>query len=428
MSDLSQTDLGANENRAARQRLVAIGAIGLVVAGAMAYIFMGSQSPEDRARQAAQKTRLTAIDPRDAEAEWVTGGEARLKSIEEALEGISARLNAPVTGITVETAREIEDLRAQNLRLQSNLDTLSRRLMTRPPTPAPAGTAQRPEGGGGVVSQTPTLPSPASRRSAEILRFSPQDGSGGGEAQFEPISFQTPGSGAPILAPSETPQGLTRSDPRDYVPTNAYAPATFLVTVDMPAGSEDASDPLPVMLRITGPARSALQDGAPLETDLEGCLVNGAATPDLSSERVHVRLQRMTCQRADGEVVETMVEGYVAQFGKAGVRGRVIRREGAFIKQALLASLIGGFGEGLSANAELAFTPYGGSGDRELSTGDIVRGGVGQGFASAADRVADFLIEEAEEYDSVIELPAGIAVELVFVSGAVVRDVTEAPQ
>ena len=223
--------------------------------------------------------------------------------------------------------------------------------------------------------------------------------------------------------PQETDLGLTRGDIADWVPTNAYAPATFLVTVDMPAGSEDESDPLPVLLRVTGPAKSVLENGAPLETDLTGCQVNGAATPDLSSERVLIRLQKMTCLRSSGEVVETAVEGYVAQFGKVGVRGRVIRREGAFIKQALLASFVGGFGDALGANIQRSYTPFTGTDDQSFSPEEIFRGGVGGGISSASDRIADFLIEQAEDYDSVIELPAGVAVELVFVSGATVRDV-----
>ncbi len=225
------------------------------------------------------------------------------------------------------------------------------------------------------------------------------------------------------MAPVETPQGLKKGGVADYIPTNAYAPATFLVTVDMPAGSEGASDPLPVMLRITGPARSALQNGKPLKTDLTGCLVNGSATPELSSERVMIKLQKMTCEREDGVAVETVVEGYVAEHGKAGVRGNVVRREGAFIKQALLSSIVGGIGEGLSVNSERVFEPYGGTSNRKLSTEEIVRGGVGKGVSGAADRIAEYLIQEAEEYDSVIELPTGVAVELVFVSGSVVRDV-----
>ena len=418
MSEFTDTDIHANKRLANRQRLLAFGLISILFAGGLAYVLMAPSNPEDKAREAAGKTRLSAADPRDAEAQWVTGGEARLKFVEEQLASLSDRVAQPATGITADTAREIEDLRAEMLRLQRSNDDLTRRLSAaRPPTTA---TSAIPDGE--VAASAPASAPIRRRRSVQIERFEPGDG----EPDLEPIALSiTSERGDSMFArpPAETGLGLVRGDVADWVPTNAYAPATFLVTVDMPAGTDDVSDPLPVLLRITGPAKSVLEDGAPLETNLTGCQVNGAARADLSSERVLIRLQKMTCLRESGEVVETAVEGYVAQFGKVGVRGRVIRREGAFIKQALLASFVGGFGDALGANTQLAYTPYTGTDDRSLSPEAIVRGGIGGGLSSASDRIADFLIEQAEDYDSVIELPAGVAVELVFVSGATVRDV-----
>jgi len=418
MTEFSDTDIHANKRFANRQRLLAFSLIGFLFAGGLGYVLMAPSNPEDRARQAASKTRLAAVDPRDAEAQWVTGGEARLKFVEEELATLSEKLAQPARGITNETAMEIEDLRAEMLRLQRSNDELKRSLARR--TPLQQTTIQIPneEGAASATFEPPIR----RRRSVQIDRFEPNDDT----YSAEPVSFEESRDYSDVRfarPPSETDLGLTRGDIADWVPTNAYAPATFLVTVDMPAGSEDESDPLPVLLRITGPAKSVLEDGAPLETDLTGCQVNGAATPDLSSERVLIRLQKMTCLRASGEVVETAVEGYVAQFGKVGVRGRVIRREGAFIKQALLASFVGGFGDALGANVQRAYTPFSGTEDQSLSPEDIIRGGVGGGISSASDRIADFLIEQAEDYDSVIELPAGVAVELVFVSGSTVRDV-----
>lgn len=418
MAEFSDTDIHANKRFANRQRLLAFGLIGVLFAGALGYVLMAPSNPEDRARQAASKTRLTAVDPRDAEAQWVTGGEARLKFVEEELASLSEKLAQPARGITNETAMEIEDLRAEMLRLQRANDELKRSLGAA--TAIRSSASQTPEGM--LSSSAPEVQPLRRRRSVQIDRFEPNDDT----YTAEPVSFEQGRDYGDVTfarPPAETDLGLTRGDIADWVPTNAYAPATFLVTVDMPAGSEETSDPLPVLLRITGPAKSVLEDGAPLETDLTGCQVNGAATPDLSSERVLIRLQKMTCLRASGEVVETAVEGYVAQFGKVGVRGRVIRREGAFIKQALLASFVGGFGDALGANIQRSYTPFTGTEDQSLSPEEIFRGGVGGGISSASDRIADFLIEQAEDYDSVIELPAGVAVELVFVSGSTVRDV-----
>src|SRR3546814_1102028 len=97
------------------------------------------------------------------------------------------------------------------------------------------------------------------------------------------------------------------------------------------------TDPLPVVLRITGPARSVMRGGKVLTTDLTGCLVNGAARGDLSSEKVYVKLARMTCAQPGGRYAVSEVKGFISFAGKSGVRGRVVRREGSLVGQALLA-------------------------------------------------------------------------------------------
>ena len=51
----------------------------------------------------------------------------------------------------------------------------------------------------------------------------------------------------------------------------------------------------------------------------------------------------------------------------------------------------------------------------------IVTGGLGQGAGDAADTVSKYLIERAEQYQPVIEMPTGIEVEIVFLDGVHVR-------
>ena len=109
-------------------------------------------------------------------------------------------------------------------------------------------------------------------------------------------------------------------------------------------------------------------------------MVNGAARGDLSSEKVYVKLARMTCDQPGGRVAVSEVKGFISFAGKSGVRGRVVSREGNLVTQALLAGIIGGFGRGFSANANTVFsnqqtTPNGTI--AKLSAGDILGGGPG---------------------------------------------------
>src|SRR3546814_8232791 len=102
-----------------------------------------------------------------------------------------------------------------------------------------------------------------------------------------------------------------------------------------------------------------------------------------------------------------------------------LSREGSLVTQAFIAGLAGGFGRGFSANANSVFqgTNITASGKREkLSTGEILEGGVGEGMAQTGDMVSKYLIERAEQYQPVIELPTGIDVEIVFLEGVYVRN------
>src|SRR3546814_7572214 len=102
------------------------------------------------------------------------------------------------------------------------------------------------------------------------------------------------------------------------------------------------------LLRIVGPARSVAQNGKVLTTRIDGCLVNGAARGDLSSEKVYVKLAKMTCPQPGGRYAESEVKGFIAFGGKTGVRGRVVSREGSLTMQAFFAGLVGGIGRGRS--------------------------------------------------------------------------------
>ena len=49
---------------------------------------------------------------------------------------------------------------------------------------------------------------------------------------------------------------------------------------------------------------------------------------------------------------------------------------------------------------------------------DIGRAGLGAGASSAGQKVADYLIRRAEQYQPVIQLQAGTPVTVVFIEGA----------
>ncbi|MBL1436770.1 MAG: TraB/VirB10 family protein [Rhodobacteraceae bacterium] len=209
-----------------------------------------------------------------------------------------------------------------------------------------------------------------------------------------------------------------RNTLRNYIPAGSYASAVVLSGADAATNVADRESPVPVLFRITGPAITAARGGGRgAEINIEGCTVQGSAIGDLSSERVRVRLLTLTCIKRNGEVVEQAISGYMVGAGKAGVRGRVISREGGLVANAAIAGVLGGLANDASSAT--------GNTDGANSLGEIVTGaataaGVG-GVQTAAQTLSEYYINRAEQYQPVITLNGGSVVELVFMEGISLR-------
>ena len=255
------------------------------------------------------------------------------------------------------------------------------------------------------------------------------------------IAGQTGGPGSQIGGVSTVPNDPSKSSPTvakggfitskfetfesaRFVPPNAYVEAKVLVGVDAATGTSYSADPKPVLFRLIGPATHVGIDGKFQTTDLTGCLVNGAAFGELPSEKVYIKLQKITCPAGVGRFSVATIEGYASSKGKAGVRGQVISREGQFTGRAMVAGLLNGLGAGLSKNVQASqgglTTSVTGTGDlaaHQLTASQIATGSLGTGVSQASSMLADYYIKRAEQYQPVIEMPTGIQVELVFLSG-----------
>jgi len=204
----------------------------------------------------------------------------------------------------------------------------------------------------------------------------------------------------------------------DYVPAGAYAKAKLILGVDASVGISTQSDPPPILLRVLGPAISSIYEKEVQKTDIAGCLITGAAVGDLSSEKVFIKLVKMTCGKGEDVGIEIMVKGYVAGQGKSGVRGDVVSREGDLVAKTFLAGLVSGFGQGLAEkvapplNFSNGLTTQG-----SMSNRDVLKQGLGKGVATSSDKLSDIFINKIEQYQPVISVPSGIDVEVVFVEG-----------
>lgn len=251
------------------------------------------------------------------------------------------------------------------------------------------------------------------RREQKVISLAPPEGS---RSAVE--KFQEDVEGA--LSDAKQPDVY---DTANYVPPNAYAPATVYVGVDAATGKSAQADPQVAAFAITGPAQHVEIDGRIQQTALKGCIVNGAATGDLPTERVFVKLQKMTCPLPNGRVAVSEVEGHVTQGGKAGVRGIVVSREGDLLTKAMLAGLAEGVGRSAQqvGQSSIGIGAGGGLQSTTPDAKDIGVAALGGGVAEAGNTVSDYILERAKAYEPVVQMPTGIKVELVFISGTLLR-------
>ena len=218
------------------------------------------------------------------------------------------------------------------------------------------------------------------------------------------------GQGTPAAAkkPVKTTQ--------NYLPPGMFGQAVLLSGSDAPTGGQAQSNPHPVLLQ--------LQDLAVLPNryryDWAQCLITGAGYGDLSSERMYVRTESLSCVSKDGKVLDVPIKGYiVGEDGKAGMRGRLISKQGQVLGNALLAGVVGGIGTGLERSSSVqSISPLGST--TSIKPGQEFQSGIGSGVGKSLDRLATYYISLAEKMFPVIEVDAGRMVDVVITQGVLV--------
>lgn len=201
------------------------------------------------------------------------------------------------------------------------------------------------------------------------------------------------------------------------IPAGAFAQGMLLGGVDASTSIQASGDPRPILLRLTHKGTLPRR----FHSDLEGCHALAAAYGDISSERVFMRLEKLSCvERKTGEVIDVAINGYVAgEDGRAGVRGLVVDRAGESMRQAMVGGFFSSVGKFLGqAKAPVLFSPATGlSQTPQLDAADIFKQSAASGMGGALDKYADFYIKRAEQMQPVIQVAAGRQVDLVFTKG-----------
>lgn len=190
--------------------------------------------------------------------------------------------------------------------------------------------------------------------------------------------------------------------------TGSFARARLLNGVEAPTGGQANGNPVPMLLEIKDPAFLPNR----YRSDIKRCMVTANATGDLSSERVLVRLDRMSCITNTRGAIDVRVTGYVTgEDGKTGLKARVVTRSGQAIANALLVGTLSGLGEAVSLAAQDSTTNF--AGTVSNSVNNPWKAGLGDGMKDAMDRVTDYYLRLADKIFPVLEVDAGRDVDIV---------------
>ena len=259
----------ADADAVRRRQLLLFSVVAAVLLVAVA-AWLGMGGGKERPPEGGIEAEIAGPDA--AEKVWTRRSEARLGGIETQIR---------------ELRQEARTLRADNERLRAKLEddaANARDVIDR--QAALIDELRR--------GMTPTAPSGTAPGSGDY--FSAEGNAAPPDGRAQPAA-PVPGRMIETFELDGAPQS-SAADPRTgpelvadavakpvsvWLPAGAHAEAVVLAGVDASAGVSSQGDPRPVLLRITGPAWTAAEDGTAMQVDVDGCTVTGAAHGDLSS-------------------------------------------------------------------------------------------------------------------------------------------------
>jgi len=405
-----------------RRQYIALAGIVLVTVGFAVWALWTSFQPKGEVRRPPEKPVARNIeapgpvDPRDV---WIAKSEKELLELRQSRDRLEKELEALREELAAVAERPEKPKVTPPVagdEAPGGGEAASRPLASRlPPLPTPpvrsgASSATPASTGTGAETASRTSAPAPSLSAGQILP--PPPGIAGGSAGagagrksgIEELEIPLPEAGG----------GKEVKNLDNYIPAGSFGRAILLSGIDAPTGGAAQNNPVPFVVKLKDHGR--LPNG--YRSRIKACHVVLAGYGDISSERVYARTETLSCVMQDGRILETAVRGYISgEDGKAGLRGRLVSKQGALIARALLAGIFGGVGQGISQSYQTLTTSALGT----VSTVDpnkVLEQGVAKGFGSALDRISKWYLERADETYPVIEADAARIVDIVLTQGA----------
>lgn len=363
----------------------------LLVFGGVAIWDRPAQLPQGAVPSRPQPMPITApgaqADPRDI---WMSKSAEQMRQMEDMIQGLRQQVDA-LDKKPVSTLPPALSLPPAPAPMQPLVTPNVMPIVTLPPPPGP-----------------PAVTGTAATKSGESV-----------DAIDHSIPLRPPGiasfevSDARLVVSDQAAKAEPKREMRSYVPSGSFFRAALLGGLDAPTGGQAQSNPHPVLMRV--------QDNAFLPNryrfQIKECHALGASHGDISSERAYIRLESLSCVRHDGRAIDVPVKGYVVgEDGKAGMRGRLVSKQGQVLANALVSGIGAGIGQAFQQSATTYSTsPLGTIGT--VDTGKQLQAGIGTGVGKALDRLSQYYITLAEKMFPIIEVDAGRTVDVVFTKG-----------
>jgi len=198
----------------------------------------------------------------------------------------------------------------------------------------------------------------------------------------------------------------------NYVPTGTFVTAIVTGGADTNAGVLGQGDTVPMVFQTIN--HGVLPNGA--KSRLKNCTITGSSYGEISSSRGIVRTDRMSCIFDDGEIIDLPVKGTVFNFGRNGIRGTTILRNGKIVQMAGVSGLLTGIGDtGTALSTNNSISALGATSSVDPSS--AVLNLLGNATSSVGSKLSEYYIQLAELYHPIVELNQGNIVNIVFLEG-----------
>ena len=382
----------------------------LFVIGALGAVFLAVTlfSPAPRERHADYNKR------RDQSVNVFTDRSSRADNL-DALSGSVSRLRQETNKLKSDieaSLKKLEDRAAQDRRENKDrilhIESMIQELRNAPP-PTPA----TPDSVFKSVPEQSAVGADKGDGKGDGKRTSGQRGKSGGKEsslKMSIISEQRPQKKEEVVDEAPVTESVA------YIPAGSIITGTILTGGDFPTSKGGMENPTPLLVRIS---KEAILPNR-RTSDIRECFLLMGGRGDLSSERVKLRGETLSCIRDDGSVIESKLNSFLTgEDGKEGIRGRLVSKQGQLIARSLVAGFASGLSEAFDVNAvpTISTSSDGTVQYERVYSSEAMQGAAVKGFSNAMEDISEFYLDMAREIFPVLEINAGRQVDVIVING-----------